>query len=266
MNPLRLYFRLISLAIQTRLQYRADFVTGMLGVILWNVISLGVIGILITRFNSLNGWTLWEVVFLYCLWMLSHSTYSLLFWHIRQLEDYLIQGTFDQFLLRPASPFILFIGREVYYTGTADLTFGVVGIVLAFQHLQLQWGWEKWLFFGLAVIAGTLIEMTVQLSVSCLAFWTGRSRRATGLVMKLTTMIQNYPMDIYGYTFQVVVTGLIPVAFMNYYPSLWLLNKLNYQSPWWWLSYMSPVVALIMIGLTAGVWHLALRRYSSAGG
>jgi hypothetical protein len=29
---------------------------------------------------------------------------------------------------------------------------------------------------------------------------------------------------------------------------------------------MSPVVALIMIGLTAGVWHLTLRRYSSAVG
>jgi ABC-2 type transport system permease protein len=265
MEPVRLYFRLIRIAMQARLQYRADFITGVIGVIVLNVVNLGLIGILVSRFTHLNGWTLWEVVFLYCLWLLGHSLFSLFLWHVRTLEDYLIQGTFDQFLIRPASPFVLFLGREVQYLGVADVIFGVSGFSLAYANLGLHWGWGKWLFFGLAILAGTLIEMTISLIIACAAFWTGRSRRAHGLVMQVSWMIQNYPVDIFGYTFRVLVTGLIPVAFMNYYPALMLLDKLDWQSPWWPLGYMSPAVALLLIGITAGVWRLALRRYSSSG-
>jgi len=45
-----------------------------------------------------------------------------------------------------------------------------------------------------------------------------------------------------------------------------LLGKVDPQSPSAWLGYMSPVVAVILLLIASGVWHLALRRYSSAGG
>ncbi len=266
MEALRLYFKLVRIAIQSRMQYRADFITGLIGVITLNVVNLSLIGILVSRFTNLNGWTLWEMVFLYCLWILGHSLFSLFFWHIRSLEDYLVQGTFDQFLLRPASPFIMFLGREVQYLGIADAVFGAAGFSLAYTNLGLHWDWTKWLFFLLAILSGTLIETTLSLMVGCVAFWTGRSRRVNSLIMQINVMVQHYPVDIFGYTFRAVVTGLIPVAFMNYYPALMLLGKLDRLGTWWWLSYLSPVVALVMIGLSAQLWHLALQRYSSSGG
>ncbi len=100
----------------------------------------------------------------------------------------------------------------------------------------------------LAILSGTLIETTLGLLVACVAFWAGRSRRVNNLVMQINTMVQHYPVDIYSYTFRAVVTGLIPVAFMNYYPALMLLGKLDRLGTWWWLSYLSPLVALVMIG------------------
>jgi ABC-2 type transport system permease protein len=53
---------------------------------------------------------------------------------------------------------------------------------------------------------------------------------------------------------------------MNYYPSLMLLGKLDPGSPWGWLGYVSPAVALILVFISAGIWNLALRHYSSSGG
>lgn len=266
MNPVTLYFRLIRVAMQSRMQYRADFLTGIIGVIVMNVITVTLIGILVSRFRHLNGWTLWEMVFLYCLWMLGHSVYSFFFWHIRALEEYLVEGTFDQFLIRPASPFVLFLGREIQYLGIADAAFGITGVSLAYANLDLQWTGTQWLFFGLAILAGALIETSLSLMIACLSFWTGRSRRANNLLMQMNVMVQYYPVDIFGTAFRVIVTGFIPVAFMNYYPALMLLNKIDHTSPGWWLGYISPIVALLLLGLTALIWHLALRRYSSAGG
>src|SRR5215207_7683154 len=117
MEALRLYWRLVGVSMQARLQYRADFIMGILNVIALNAVNLGLIGIIVYRFVDLNGWVVWELFFLYCLWLLGHSLYSLFFWHFWEMEEYLIQGTFDQFLLRPASPFVQFLGREVQYIG-----------------------------------------------------------------------------------------------------------------------------------------------------
>src|SRR4026207_2191310 len=101
MNALALYFRLIRVAMQARLQYRVDFFTGIIGVIVLNVVNLGLIGILVSRFRHLNGWTLWEMVFLYCLWLLGHSLYSFFFWHLRAPGGYLLGGPLGQLPLPP---------------------------------------------------------------------------------------------------------------------------------------------------------------------
>ena len=65
--------------------------------------------------------------------------------------------------------------------------------------------------------------------------------------------------------FRLIVTGLLPVAFMNYYPALFLLDKVNRNSTGWWLSYISPLVALMLMGIVAIVWRLGLNRYTSSG-
>jgi ABC-2 type transport system permease protein len=265
MEALRLYVRLIRISMQARLQYRADFIMGILNVIALNAVNLGIIGILVYRFVNLNGWGIWELFFLYCLWLLGHSLYSLFFWHFWELEEYLVQGTFDQFLLRPASIFIQFLGREVQYIGFADVFVAVTGLSLAYVNLGLHWSAGDWLFFAVVVLSGTVIETTLTLMMACISFWTGRSSMAIDLVMEFNMLVQHYPIDIFGAWFRVVVTGLIPVAFMNYYPALILLDKFNNNTVWW-LGYLSPLVALLLMTLTAGVWHLALRRYSSSGG
>jgi ABC-2 type transport system permease protein len=265
MNGIQLYFRLIQISLLSRMQYRANFIVGLLGLIVWNVVNLGLIGVLVTQFTSLKDWTLWELVFLYCLWILGHSLYSLFFSHTSRMEDYLIEGTFDQFLLRPASPLIQVLGREFQYLEIADTLIGLAGISLAYVQLGLHWDGWRWGFFVIAVISGAVIVLALNLLIACTAFWTGRSRGAFMVVGQFYGLVQWYPIDIFGKAFRVIVTGLIPVAFMNYYPALMLLDKLDRESPWWWLGYMSPIVALLLVGITAGVWRLALRRYSSSG-
>jgi ABC-2 type transport system permease protein len=265
MNGFQLYFRLIQISLLGHMQYRANFIAGVLGLVFWNVINLGLIGVLVTQFASLNNWTLWELVFLYCLWILGYSLYSLFFSHTRQLENYLIEGTFDQFLLRPASPLIQFLGREFQYTEIADLLIGVTGITLAYAQLGLSWDVWKWSFCILAVIAGAIIVWTLDLLIACSAFWTGRSRGTFIIVSPFYGLVHQYPVDIFGKAFRLIVTGLIPIAFMNYYPALILLNKLDHGESGWWLSYMSPIVALLLLGIVSVVWRLALKQYTSSG-
>lgn len=265
MNAFQLYFRLIHISLLSRMQYRANFIVGLLGLIVWNVVNLGLIGVLVTQFTSLKDWTLWELVFLYCLWILGHSLYALFFSHTSQMEDYLIEGTFDQFLLRPASPLIQVLGREFQYIEIADALFALTGISLAYAQLGLHWDVWRWGFFVAAVISGAVIVFALNLLIACTAFWTGRSRGASFVARQFYGLVQWYPIEIFGKAFRVIVTGLIPVAFMNYYPALLLLDKLEYANAGWWLSYLSPVVAVLLLGIVSFEWRLALKQYTSSG-
>ena len=265
MNGMQLYFRLIQISLLSRMQYRANFLVGILGLLFWNVINLGLIGVLVNRFTNLKDWTLWEVVFLYALWILGYSLYGVFFSHTSELENYLIEGSFDQFLLRPASPLIQLLGREFQHNEIASVLIGLTGISLAYTQLDLHWDGWKWGFFLAAVVSGAIIVLAINLLVACTGFWTGRSRGTSFVVSQFYNLVQQYPIDIFGKGFRLIVTGLLPVAFMNYYPSLFLLDKVDYASPGWVLAYMSPLVALLLVGIVWFVWRLGLNRYSSSG-
>lgn len=264
MENIRLYFKLIRISMLGKMQYRADFLSGIVSVLVLNAVNLALIGILVTRFVSLNGWGIWDLVFLYCLWMMGHSIYSLLFWHLNTLEDYIEKGTFDQFLIRPVSPLVQFMGREIQYYGIGDVLVGIAGLSLAYANLGLHWGPGQWAFLAMAILSGTVIELCINWALACVSFWTVRSTALFIVQRRLGLLVQQYPIDIFGSWFRVVVTGLLPLAFMNYYPALFLLDKLD-KSGLPWLAFLSPAVAVVLFAIARGLWAAGIRRYSSSG-
>lgn len=266
METLRMYFKLIGISFRGRMQFRADFFIGLVSVVVLNVFSLATIGVVLNQFQSLASWSIWEIVFLYSLWMLGHSLFSLLFWHMEDLEYYLIQGSFDMFLVRPISPFLQFLASEINYTGFADILFGAAGMAVSLGNLNIHWNAWQVTYLGVVILAGSFIEFGITLGLACIAFWTGRSATSINTVMQVSFVIQRFPVDMYGTWFRVFVTCVLPVAFINYYPAKYLLGKVTAGDPWGWLSFLSPVVALVLLWLSSRVWKRAIRQYSSAGG
>lgn len=265
MHVIKIYLKLIRISLQSRMSYKTDFFTGVAGIIIFNGVNIGMISILATKFTTINGWNVWELIFLYCLWLLSHSFNSLLFWHFTSLEQYLRNGTFDQFIIRPVSPLVQFLGREIQYLGVGDIFISTVGLAFSYQNLDISWGFIDWGFFILAVISGTVIEMAIYWIIASISFWTVRTHSAFLVLWQINSIIQQYPVNLFGNWFRLVVTVILPVAFMNYYPSLYLLKKIDLKDPISWLSLLSPLVALILLILGFIIWQAGLKKYSSTG-
>jgi ABC-2 type transport system permease protein len=219
---------------------------------------------LISRFQALAGWNYWEIVMLYATWLLSHSVYAVFFWHLAFLEEDILHGRFDQFLVRPCSPLIQFLAREVNYMGFADIIFATTAFILAYSNLDLHWSPAKWGFFALALASSLVIETTIAWIIGSIAFWTGRSRALFFVALRFSVLSQQYPLDIFGQWYRVFVTGFLPVAFMNYYPLTVLLGKQNaLDTPL--LGFLSPAVALVLLLITLFVWKKGLAAYTSSG-
>jgi len=246
------------------MQYRSDFVFGIIGVFVLNGVSLSLIWVMINRFQSLAGWGFWEVVMLYGTFLLSHSVYAVLFWHLALLDEDIIHGRFDQFLIRPCSPLLQFLGREVNYMGVGDIVVASTAFSLAYTNLDLRWSFQKWIFFGMIIFAGLIIETCISWMFGSISFWYGRSRSIFQVALRFHMLIQQYPIDVFGTWFRIFVTGFLPVAFINYFPLTILLDKPNALNlPV--LGWISPVVAVILLLLGSLVWQRGLRGYSSSG-
>lgn len=264
MESLRLYFKFIGIAIRSRMEYRSDFLVGMVSIIVLNGVNLSLTWVMVDRFRVLGGWRYWEIVMLYGTWLLSHSVYAVFFWHLSTLEDDILHGRFDQYLVRPCSPLLQFLGREVNYWGVADIVFATAAFSLAYRNLGLAWSAGQWAFFGVAVLSGTVIETCIVWVIGSLAFWTGRSRAIFFVVLRFHMLAQQYPLDVFGKWFRIFVTGFLPVAFMNYYPLTVLLGKPNALGVAG-MGFLSPVVAGILLALGSLVWRQGLAGYTSSG-
>lgn len=260
----RLYLKFIHIAIRTRLQYRSDFLVGLLSVILHNGVNLALIWVILQRFQSLAGWVFWEVVMLYSMWLLSHTVYAIFFGQILQLEQIVIQGNFDQYLLRPTSPFLQLISREVNYMGLGDFILATTIFWEAYRNLNLHWSGGQFLHYALAILAGAAIETSIYIIIGTVAFWAGRSNSLTSVVVQFYILAEQYPLDLFGQSYKLFVTIFLPIAFINYYPLAQLLGKKNALGiPL--LGLLSPLVAIIMVSLAATAWHYSLLNYTSSG-
>ncbi|UCC63613.1 MAG: ABC-2 family transporter protein [Anaerolineae bacterium] len=263
-HALRLYLKFIGIAIRSRMEYRSDFLIGMISVIILNVVNLSLIWVMVSRFRVLAGWQFWEIVMLYGMFLLSHSVYAVFFWHLSTLEEDILHGRLDQYLVRPCSVLLQFLGREVNYMGAADVVFATAAFSLAYRNLGLGWSAGQWALFAAAVASGTVIETCLVWVIGMLAFWMGRSRVIFFIYMQFQVLGQQYPMDVFGKWFRIFVTGFVPVAFMNYYPLTQLLNKPNALGIAG-LGFFSPVVALILLALGSLTWRKGLAGYTSSG-
>lgn len=265
MNTFQIARRLVRASVASKIQYRGDFIGGLAGIVVLNAANLLVITMLVYRFHTLKGWTVWQLVFLYSLWVLCHSFYSVFFLNVSDLENQLVNGVFDQYLLRPVSPLLQFLGGEVQYLGFSDAFLGVIGITIVYIHLTLHWTLWDFAFLLMSILSGAIIEVSIALTLSSIAFWTVKSRATIYVMSQFESVIQEYPLNIFGKWFKIATTALLPVAFMNYYPALFLLHKNILGTDWEWLKFMSPVVAVVMLGIAGLVWRAGLSRYESTG-
>jgi ABC-2 type transport system permease protein len=262
----RIYFKLLGMSFRSMLQFRADFLVGLLGVVTENAVNLLAISVVLGRFFDLAGWTVWEIVFLYGLWMTGNGLYALQGVHLYDLEEYLVQGSFDIFLVRPVNPLLMLLGTEVNIYGVGELIFGLASLSMAMTHLKLHFSPVHEVYLVTMLISSALIQLGIHLALSSVAFWTTRSNGLLQVVDQLHwNMTRQYPLEMFGHGFRVLVTAVIPVAFLNYYPARWLLGKTAPGHLGYVLSFLSPLVAMFLLIIAGVVWQKGIRRYSSTG-
>jgi len=261
------YLDLARLSVKTRIGYRFDFIVGSVGIILSNLINLGLILILTLQFKTLLGWSFWELVFMYNFWLLGHGFYSTFFRNIENLQTLVVSGDFDKVLVKPVNPLVQLIGGQFYFYGAGDWIISITMLVVSYIQLGLTWGPLEWGFFLVSIPSAFLIETAISLILSSLSFWLNKTDGLNWLVFQFNYgLTQKYPIDIYFPGFQVILTFIFPFAFMNFFPGVVLLGRMGDKvlfAPW--IHFIGPLVALVFCLGALAVWTKGIKNYKSSG-
>jgi len=227
-------------------------------------VTLVMLFVMVWNFGALAGWSPDEVVFMYAIWLFSYALGASFFYTLtRNFRNFAIDGTLDEAYTRPVSPFLYLVATNFNVGYVSQISLSAGAMAFSMVRLGVSFAWWQWIWFMVVVICGAIITACLMLICEMPAIRT-RSRSPTSMFFWQTREFTQYPITIYPRAVQWVFTAVLPFGFVSFYPAQVLLGKTDGIAPGI-LMWLSPVVAVVMVGLTAWCWRVLSSRYESAG-
>ena len=253
------------LSTQRALEYPFSLLSICLG-LGFNYIWIGIaLKVLVDRFQPLSGWTFPQLAFLYGLSLMSRGVMSILSFQSRQIDRFVTRGEFDLMLLRPLEITFHFSFNRINVVGFVHLAIGVGYFLYGARHAGFAWTPMHVAEVLLVVAGGTLIYWSYLTIISSVAFWTMRSQPLVDASMELMTRGTFYPLTVYPWPLQALLTFVLPLGFIGFYPACDFLGQSDNTSLPLDVALWTPLVGVAMLLLALTVFAAGMRRYESAG-
>jgi ABC-2 type transport system permease protein len=83
-------------------------------------------------------------------------------------------------------------------------------------------------------------------------------------ILPLVWNIQNYgryPVRIYNKVIQILLTWILPFAFVGFYPAAYFLDPIH----WAKMAYLTPLIGVAFFSLALMFWNYGVKQYRGAG-
>lgn len=251
-------------ALKSQFQYPTDFIIHVIGISFIGFVEILLLLILTDTFESIGGWSFWEIGFMSALWRLAHSIHHAFFipfwWQGRLVRE----GEFDRILVRPVHPILQIMTQGHLLPAIGELIPAVGLFLITYSKVQITWNLFNALFFLIVIFSGSVIEWAVFLFFSAFDFWFIQTSNLRDIAGPFLWEVTKYPAHIYGKTFPFIITFVFPYAFMAYYPTHHFF-QLDVQLFYDFFPYITPLVALVSLAIAYAFWKIGLSRYQSTG-
>jgi ABC-2 type transport system permease protein len=261
----RAYGILAAAWIRVSMTYRASFVMLTLGQFLITLLDFVAIVILFTNVDALGGFGLAEIAFLYGGTSLCLGLADLVLGNIERLGTKIRLGTFDAMMVRPVPLFAQVCADDFALRRLGRITQAAVVLALAAVVVDVDWTWLRAAMVPYLIVCGTGIFLAIFTLGAALQFWTTDGSEAANAFTYGGSTVTQYPLTIYPTELVKALTFVIPVAMVNWYPTLYILGR---PDPFGFpdaLQFASPVAVLGLGLLAALAWRTGVRRYRSTG-
>jgi ABC-2 type transport system permease protein len=260
-----LYRRLIGARIRAQMQYRVSFLLMTLVSMVVTGSDLLAILILFNYFGELAGWRAGEVALLYGLAMVAFGLSEMVAAGFDVFPRAIQQGEFDRVLLRPVGIFVQVLAADFQLRRLGRTAQGGLALALAMAWTPIVWTPLKVLYLLVVLVSGFVMFSALLVLGAVLCFWTVQSIEIINTVTYGGTEMASYPLPIYHDLLQRFFTFVVPLAFVSYFPALYLLERPELQRLPSWLPGATPLAAALLAVTAWLAWRVGVRHYQSTG-
>ncbi|MFH9013791.1 ABC transporter permease [Streptomyces sp. NPDC017943] len=261
----RAYRLIAAMWVRSSMTYRASFAVTLCG----NLVLTGLdfVGILLmfSQVDSLGGWSLPEVAFLYGLSVTAFGFADLALGSMDVLGARMRDGSFDTLLVRPA-PVLAQVGADRFaLRRLGRITQGVVVLGWALVSVDVDWSPGKVLLVPVMVVSGAVIFSSVFVAGAAFQIFAQDAAEVQNAFTYGGTTLLQYPPGVFGKDLVRGVTFVLPLAFVNWVPAAHVLGRPYPVGLPQGAAYASPLVAVVCSVLAGLAWRTGLRSYRSTG-
>jgi ABC-2 type transport system permease protein len=266
-STIDLYRRLIGMQIRAQLQYRAAFFLDLVGSGLGTGIWFLSLALILQRFESVGGWKLGEVAFLYGMVEAAFGAMDMIFsgFDPSFFGQQVRRGSFDQLLLRPVHITLQVLGSQFVIRRLGRVVQGAAVLAVALALVDVRWTLGKILYLPVVLVSLVCFYGGLFITGATITFWTVESIEVINIFTYGGSEMMSYPMHIYREWMRRFFTFIVPAIFLNYYPALFFLDKPDPFGLPPFAPFLAPIAGLGVLGVALAFWRFGIRHYQSTG-
>ncbi|MEU3185874.1 ABC transporter permease [Streptomyces sp. NPDC006923] len=264
-DGLRAYGLIVAMWTRSTMAYRASFAMTAFGNFAATAFDFVAILLMFSHVDSLGGYSLAEVAFLYGTSGTAFGLADLLIGSMDRLGRRVRDGTLDTLLLRPVPVLAQVAADRFAPRRLGRILQGLLVLVYALSAVDLDWTPVRVLMLPMMVISGAAIFAAVFVAGAAFQFWAQDASEVQNSFTYGGTTLLQYPPTVFAKDLVRGVTFVVPLAFVNWLPALYVLGREDPLGLPDAVAFLPPVVAVVCCALAGVAWRAGLRSYRSTG-
>ncbi len=252
MRELKFIFAVWKANLQSLMEYRASFLTQMIGMMVNDFMYFAIWIIFFQRFKDVNGWGVGDMYITYGVLASAFGLVALLFGNAFTLSEIINNGRLDYYLSLPRPVLLHAVASRTIASGMGDFVYGFLS-----YGLSGQFSWDGLLRFVLAALLAATVFVSFLILIQSLAFWIGVMSNLTALFVNALLTFGIYPATLFDNYAKLILFTIIPAAFIGAIPGEFIR-----AFTWQTLAELLAGAAVFLL-LAVTLFRLGLRRYES---
>ncbi|WP_245685996.1 MULTISPECIES: ABC transporter permease [Streptomyces] len=262
---MRAYGLIVAMWMRSTMTYRASFAMTAFGNFAVTAFDFIAILMMFSHVDRLGGYSLPEVAFLYGAAGASFGLADLAMGSTDRLGRRIRDGTLDTLLVRPAPVLAQVAADRFALRRLGRITQGLLVLGYALATVDIAWTPVKVAMIPMMILSGAVIFSAVFVAGAAFQFWAQDAAEVQNSFTYGGTTLLQYPPTVFAKDLVRGVTFVVPLAFVNWLPALYVMDRDDPLGLPDWVAFLPPLVAAGFCAVAGLAWRAGLRGYRSTG-
>jgi ABC-2 type transport system permease protein len=157
------------------------------------------------------------------------------------------------------------LASDVDVRHVGGITQGAFVLLYALTGVSIHWTVGRVVVFASMLASAFVIFAALWIITNSIAFWTTDAREVANAFTYGGNFFTQHPLNMFAKWMQRFFGYVLVLGFVNYFPSLYLLDRTDPSGAPSVLRFLSPVAAVAASAVAGLVWRGAVRHYRSTG-